>query len=280
MVIASAAPYAFGGYLLAALLLALLVRRTPRPLNRWVGAGIVLAVLGTGFHGALLAPSFVGDHPSGPADLTVMNLNLHLGSGDAEEAVRLIREQDVDLVVLEEVTPALESKLNAAGIAAALPYVGGKAAAGAAGTVIRSAYPLSDDERLIGVGNGVHRIRVQAPEPFWLMAVHVNQPLDSKGLWRPDWDVLNQVLPELEGPVVAVGDFNATLDHGAMRELLSAGFTDAARDANAGWQPTWPNKPLIAIDHVLFTEPYGAISTRTFVVPGTDHRALVAQLAR
>jgi len=209
-----------------------------------------------------------------------MNLNLRLGNGDAEEAVRLIREQDVDLVVLEEVTPALEDELNAAGIATELPYAGGKAATGAAGTLIRSAYPLGEDERLIGVGNGVHRIRVQAPEPFWLMAVHLSQPLDSKGLWRPDWDVLRQVLPELEGPVVAVGDFNATLDHGPMRDLLADGFTDAAQDANSGWQPTWPSQGLLAIDHVLFTAPYGAVSTRTFVVPGTDHRALVARLAR
>lgn len=241
---------------------------------------MVLGVLGAGFHAVLLAPLFVGDHPTGPADLTVMNLNLRLGHGDAEEAVRLVREQDVDLVVLEEVTPALERRLDAAGIAEALPHVAGNAAVGATGTLVRSAYPLTDDQRLIGVGNGVHRIRVQAPEPFWLMAVHVSQPLDNKGLWRPDWDVLTQVLPELDGPVVVVGDLNATLDHAPVRELLGKGFTDAAEDANAGWQPTWPSQGLLAIDHVLFTAPYGAVSARTFEVPGTDHRALVAGLAR
>lgn len=279
-IIASFASYAVLGYLLAAVLLALLLRSSPGPLRRWVAAAVALAVAGSGFHAVLLAPAFVGEHPAGPADLRVMTLNMRLGGGNADEAVRLIREQDVDLVVLEEVTPALEAALMRAGIAEALPHGAGNAAAGAAGTVVRSAYPVASEQRLIGVGKGVHQIRVQAPEPFWLMAVHVSQPLASEGLWRPDWDVLNQVLPALDGPVLAVGDFNATLEHGPMRDLLGRGFTDAARDANAGFQPTWPSVRLLAIDHVLFTAPYGAIRTRTFRVPGTDHRALVAELGR
>jgi endonuclease/exonuclease/phosphatase (EEP) superfamily protein YafD len=250
------------------------------PLRRWVGGAIVLALAGGGFHVALLAPAFLGEHPSGPPDLTVMNLNMRLGNGDAAEAVDLVRETGADVVVLEEVTPALEAALEAVGIGALLPHSSGGAAPGAAGTRVYSAYPLGEDDRLIGVGQGVHRIRVRAPEPFWLMAVHVSQPLSNKGLWRPDWDVLNQVLPALDGPVIAVGDFNTTLEHGPLRDLLAEGFSDAARDANAGFQPTWPSAGLLAIDHVLFTAPYGAVRTRTFEVSGTDHRALVAELAR
>lgn len=262
------------------MLLATLVRRTPAPLRRWLAGALALAVLGSGFHAVLLAPAFLGEHPTGPPDLTVMSLNLRLGNADVEETVALIRDEDVDLVVLEEVTPALEAELRAAGITEMLPHVAGGAAAGAAGTVVFSAYPLQGADRLLGVGNGVHRVRVRAPEPFWLMAVHLNQPLSSTGLWRPDWDVLNQVLPTLEEPVIAVGDFNSTLQHGPLRTLLGRGFTDAAWDANSGFQATWPSQGLLAIDHVLFTAPYGAVRTETFAVSGTDHRALVADLAR
>lgn len=246
----------------------------------WLAGALALAVVGSGFHAVLLAPAFLGEHPTGPADLTVMSLNLRLGNADVGETVGLIRDEDVDVVVLEEVTPALEVELRRAGISETLPYVAGGAAAGAYGTLVYSAYPLDQAERWIGVGKGVHRVRVRAPEPFWLVAVHLNQPLSSKGLWRPDWDVLNQVLPALEGPVVAVGDFNSTLQHGPMRTLLGRGFTDAAWDANSGFQATWPSGGLLAIDHVLFTAPYGAVRTETFPVSGTDHRALVADLAR
>lgn len=279
-VIASAASYAVFGYLLAVLLLTLLVRRTPAPLRRWVVAAIALGVAGSGFHAVLLAPMFLGDHPTGRPDLTVMSLNMHLGQADAGQAVRLIRDEGVDVVVLSEVTPALAADLAEAGIASVLRYSAGEAATGAAGTMVFSALPLGADERLIGVGHGVHRVRVDAPDPFWLVAVHLSQPLSGKGLWRPDWDVLNQVLPELDGPVLAVGDFNSTLEHGPMRTLLGRGFTDAAEDANAGFQPTWPGRGLVAIDHVLFTAPYGAVRTETFEIAGTDHRALVAGLAR
>ncbi len=279
-ILASFASFAVFGYLLAAVLLASLVRRTPPLLRRWWVGALGLAVAGTGFHAALLAPAYLGEHPTGPADLTVMSLNLRLGHGDAEATVGLVRDQDVDLVVLEEVTPELGAELREAGIAETLPHVAGNATAGAAGTLVYSTFPLGQAERMIGVGNGVYQIRVQAPDPFWLVAVHLNQPLSSKGLWRPDWDVLNQVLPTIEGPVLAVGDFNSTLEHGPMRELLSRGFEDAARDANSGFQGTWPSQGLLAIDHVLFTAPYGAIRTETFGVSGTDHRALVAELAR
>jgi endonuclease/exonuclease/phosphatase family metal-dependent hydrolase len=78
---------------------------------------------------------------------------------------------------------------------------------------------------------------------------------------------------------MVVGDFNATLDHGPVRDLLGLGLRDAARESNAGWQPTWPAwLPLIAVDHVLVSRDLGVISTKSAVVEGTDHRALVAEV--
>jgi endonuclease/exonuclease/phosphatase family metal-dependent hydrolase len=93
-----------------------------------------------------------------------------------------------------------------------------------------------------------------------------------------------------EGPLVMAGDFNATLDHAPMRSLLGLGLSDAARQSNAGWQPTWPGGdnpdhelPLgvqvMAIDHVLVSRQLSAISTSTYSVFDSDHLALVARLA-
>ena len=287
-ILASFCSFAVLGYPVAALLLLGLRRGVPVPLRRWVTAAVVLAVSGSLFHGLVIAPAFVGAHPGGPADLRVLTLNLRLGHGDAGTAVRLVRDQRIDLAVFEELTPELQARMSAAGIGAMLPYRAGRAGPGAAGTVVYSAYPLSGDAP-IGIGHGIRRVRVAAPSPFTLVAVHASQPLSPSGRWRADWSVLDQVLTSTGGPVLAVGDFNATLNHGPVRELLGDGFRDAARDANSGWQPTWPSggrfvsrlplRPgLIAIDHVLMTVPFRAVGTRTFVVPGSDHRALVAGL--
>jgi endonuclease/exonuclease/phosphatase (EEP) superfamily protein YafD len=272
-------PYALVGYPLAALLLVLLRRSTEPPLRRWVSGGIVLAILGTGFHVGLALPSYLGDHPTGKPDLVVMNLNLHLGTGDAGEATALVRRERVQVVVFEEVTVAERQRLVDAGIAGLLPYEAGAPGAGASGTLVFSAYPLSESERL-PLKHGSYRVKVAAPVPFWLVAAHGAQPLVAPGDWRADWSVLNQVLPKLTDPVVLVGDLNTTLDHGPMRDLLGKGFRDAARTANSGWQPSWPHGlGLITIDHVISSGPYDAVSTSTYRVRDTDHRALVARLA-
>lgn len=272
-------PYALLGYPVAAALLLALRRTTGVPLRGWLDGAIALALAGTLFHGVLLAPAYLGDHPSGPASLTVVTLNLRLGHGDAEAAVSLLRHQTAQVAVLEEVTLGERGRLVAAGIGQTLPYSAGTPGPGASGTMVFSAYPLSDSLE-VPLHHDSYRVRVAAPEPFWLVGVHVAQPINAPADWRADWSVLDQVVPDLDGTVVVAGDFNTTLDHGTMRDLLGHGFRDAARESNAGWQPTWPHGlGLLAIDHVLVRGAYGAVSTETVRVPGTDHRGLVARFA-
>jgi endonuclease/exonuclease/phosphatase family metal-dependent hydrolase len=135
-------------------------------------------------------------------------------------------------------------------------------------------------------------VQVDAPEPFDVLAVHSAQPaLDIDG-WRRDADLLVRQTEVLAVPRIIVGDLNATLDHPVLRRLLAEGMDDAARQANSGWQPTWPSPSrrsadgfptplgLMAIDHVLVSRHFSAVSTSTVVVPDTDHRALVVRLAR
>lgn len=59
------------------------------------------------------------------------------------------------------------------------------------------------------------------------------------------------------------------------------GYRDAAATVGAGLKPTWPvgrRLPPVTIDHVLADERCGVQSVQTFTVPGTDHRALLADL--
>ncbi len=288
MLVTSFVPFALFGYVVATIGLVLLRRGMEPALKRWVTAGIVLALAGVAFHGALLIPPYFGAHASGKPDLTAMALNLRYGSADATRTVAIIRAEHVTLASMEEVTPAELARLDAAGLRDLLPYSAGAPGPDAAGTMIFSTYPMDQTVR-IPLEHGGYRVLVHAPTPFWLLAVHAPQPLVSPGGWRADWGVLNSIAPALRGSVILMGDFNTTLDHGPMRQLLGDGFHDAAQTANSGWQPTWPSGAffdglpsilgLVAIDHVITRGRYDAISTQTFLVPNTDHRALVARLA-
>jgi endonuclease/exonuclease/phosphatase (EEP) superfamily protein YafD len=281
-------PYAALGYAVVVLLVVLALRRVGGARGRWVAATAVLAVAGLGFHLALLVPLYAGGHPHGRPDLTVMTANLRLGEADPRSVVRLARDQHVDVLVLEEVTPEEAAALGASGILTALPHAAGAPAPWAGGTVVLSRYALTSQTAL-ATGNGGYRMRVEAPRAFWLVAVHPSQPLLTGSGWKRDWTVVNKALDSLEGPRMLVGDLNSTLDHGPVRAALGRGLHDAAAGADSGWQPTWPSgvKPyrlplgvgLFAIDHVLASAHFGAVATRTFDVSGTDHRALVARLA-
>jgi endonuclease/exonuclease/phosphatase family metal-dependent hydrolase len=83
-----------------------------------------------------------------------------------------------------------------------------------------------------------------------------------------------------------LGDFNATLDHHEMRDLIDRGYRDAADSAGAGLVPTWsaPRVPLLpiglplTIDHLLVDERVGVGEVRTHDLPGSDHDAVTGEL--
>ena len=70
-------------------------------------------------------------------------------------------------------------------------------------------------------------------------------PADLAALPAPDPGVLR----------VLAGDFNATLDHAALRAVLRTGWADAARRTGRGlawtWRPLRLPWPRLVLDHVL-----------------------------
>ena len=280
-------PLAVLGYAVAALLWWAVLGRDP---GRWRAVatfGLVLSLVGLLFHVALLVPSYAGGHATGRSELTVMTSNQRLGQADPHAVARIASGVRADVVVLEEVTPAEMGTLTV--LRDTHPYVAGEAAPWGYGTVVLSRYPLSDVTQL-KVSKGAWSMRVAAPRPFWLVAVHTAQPLADYRSYGPDHDAIQAAVSHLDGPVVVAGDFNSTLDQRPMRRLLDAGLSDAARQSNAGWQATWPVdqrdgrlKPfglgLMTLDHVLCTRDFSAVSTSTLDVRGSDHLALVARLA-
>jgi endonuclease/exonuclease/phosphatase (EEP) superfamily protein YafD len=78
------------------------------------------------------------------------------------------------------------------------------------------------------------------------------------------------------------GDFNATLDHSALRAGTS-GCGDAAAQRGAGLLPTWGPGPTSRrvgpqIDHVFATDGITAETFDVHDVAGSDHRAILTTL--
>jgi hypothetical protein len=75
-----------------------------------------------------------------------------------------------------------------------------------------------------------------------------------------------------------------------LRALADDGYRDVGELANQGWQPTWPSSgdvsllgvplpSLTQIDHVLVGPRLAAIGMHTREIPGSEHRAVVAEVA-
>jgi endonuclease/exonuclease/phosphatase (EEP) superfamily protein YafD len=290
---ASFVPWALVGYLVALVLFALLQWRRP-----WAKVRIALlaalgvCVVGIGLHAWWLAPSFVGDHATGKPNVTVLEFNMLKGHADPADTAALLRRQRPDLLVLTEVTPealaAIEDK-GSVGPGSPLPHLAGRALLGASGVVVASRFPLSV-ERTLAMTHPGYVVRVQAPEPYDVLAAHTAQPAIDIDAWRADHATLVREERRMAGPHLVVGDLNATVDHPSLRAMIGDGMADAAQSANSGWQPTWPSPEkvhvkgiptpfgLFAIDHVLMSPDFSAVSTSTSVVRDSDHLALIARL--
>lgn len=284
--LAAATPFAALA-LLPAVALALAGR--PRRLAALPGA---LALL----HLAWLAPSLAPD--GGPADqggaawttssirLTVMTSNAYLGQADAAALVAAVDRFGVDVLAVEELTPALVGRLRAAGLEQRLPYAVLRPGPGGSGTGLWTRSRPDPLPPLTGTSFATPRLRLPVGAGYLTVtAAHPQAPRPGAvGRWEADLRALHDGLAASAGPQLVAGDFNATRDHGPFRRLLDLGLVDAA-DAR-GWHAwpgtTWPNDrwfpPLLRLDHVLASPPVAVDDVRVVDVPGSDHRALVARL--
>ena len=100
-----------------------------------------------------------------------------------------------------------------------------------------------------------------------------------------EWKADLRALPPATDETVKIlaGDFNATLDHAELRRVIGRGYEDAADTVGAGLHATWPANrripPPVTIDHVLVDERAGVRSLRVIPLAGSDHRAVLAEIA-
>lgn len=273
-----------GWLALAALVFALITRAGPL---------ILLALVVAGVHVWWQVPRFIGEdflvpaaYSAPPADaprLRVMTLNMHVGEADAATIVRLVREQRVDVLALQELTPQAVNRLNGAGIASLLPHNFSRPAPGPGGMGIYSLHPLSQGRILPGTTFPMTGARIQiGRQPVTIQAVHVTPPMPgSADRWARDLEALGAV--PASGPRVLLGDFNATLDHARIRRLTDAGYLDLHEALGRGAVRTWPATswfpPPVAIDHVFVNGGMRPVGVMEQVVPGADHRAVIGEVA-
>ncbi len=254
-------------------------------------------------HVIWIAPFFIpGDTPGSRLSPTnsvrVMSVNALYGQADAEQIVRVVREQKVDVLVVLELTDALRERLDAAGLNTVLSYhLDARVAAGAAGSGLwadreltepmgdgpaQVAEPLSPNSSSLAMPSAVIQVGGVAMR---VTAAHPLPPTPGEeAIWHQELTQLGQRMARDPMPQIVAGDFNATYDHATFRRLLGGRFQDATRTAGRGLKLSWspmnvgPGFPLVDIDHIV-TEGGAAIAdVASLPISGSDHRAIVATI--
>jgi endonuclease/exonuclease/phosphatase (EEP) superfamily protein YafD len=264
---------------------ALLVAGVATALRNWAAATV--AGLATVCLAAAVLPRAIGDGTTAADSrdtLSVLSTNIHHGTADPAAVIEMVYRRGVDLLSVQELTPRFARELRRAGLEERLSKTILETRRGASGAGLYSRLPL----RKLG---GEQPFSFRMPRAVAEMAdgrrvrlvgVHPYPP----GRGNVDiWSEAMESLPSAGAgpPWILIGDFNATLDVSLMRQTIDRGYRDAGEVAGQGLVPTFPRDrhliPPVTIDHVLADERLGIVDYEVEDLPGSDHRAVWAELA-
>jgi endonuclease/exonuclease/phosphatase family metal-dependent hydrolase len=259
-----------------------LALRGPGPSRTAALAGAALA--------AVVVPRAIPRRPpaAGGPVLRVLTVNLLAGRAAGEPLVEMVHRMGVDVLFLQELTGDAVTLLEQTGLHDLLPYeMHDRQRYRYRGSGIYARYPLRPGLRLgrSFASQPTARLDLPSGPSVQLACVHPHPPFPpwtepAVPRWRAELGVLP---PPADLPVIMAGDYNATADHLQFRRLLRLGYVDAASQVGNGLVPTWGpwsrRRPgVLTLDHVLVDPRCAVLRTVTHRVPGSDHRALYAEL--
>jgi vancomycin resistance protein VanJ len=255
------------GLLVPALLTVAALRRSSR--------AFVVCLLPAVFWAAMFGPVLVPRSSADHHDLRVATLNLGAANPSPAAALRAVVATAPDVLVLQELT---RQNLSAARGALAGRY----AYHAVTGTVgLWSTLPLTETGPVdIGIG-WTRALRVSVPSadgPVRIYAAHLASARPAATEERDQTlAALAAAVAADENPrVLVAGDLNTATTDRQFDAL--APLRDTQQEAGAGFGFTWPAElPVMRPDHVL---QRGMSTQRSWVLraPGSDHRAVVAEL--
>jgi len=257
-----------------------------------------LALIGLGAGLAACRAPAVSEAGSTPV-LRVMTYNIHHGEGldgrvDLERIASLIREQEVDLVALQEVDRGV-ARTDRADQPAELAALTGMTVVfsnnyayqgGEYGNAILSRWPVVASSNRhyrmerTGEQRGLLEARIDWPgQPLRFMSTHLDHRPDDTERLANVTEIREEVLRKLGLPVILAGDFNDYPGR-ALHQQLKTFLADAWEQAGQGPGFTFSSRePDRRIDYVWVAEGRGfePASARVVGSEASDHLPLVVE---
>jgi endonuclease/exonuclease/phosphatase (EEP) superfamily protein YafD len=219
---------------------------------------------------------------SGAGLLTLATVNLLDRNPRPEQTADYLLGLDVDVLVLQELTPVHERALRAAGVLAEYDQVVMDVSERPDASAILSREVLTsvgvDPIGTMGTTTAVLRV---GDREVRIINVHPAAPTSAaqRRRWARELQALREVLAAESRPTIVLGDFNATGFHREFRQVMQAGtLSDAHRRGGRGLGFTWPAgaaiPPVLRLDRVLLPDEFGPGELEYLDVPGSDHQGV------
>lgn len=205
--------------------------------------------------------------------LRVATANVLMSNDRLPELARDILDQAPDIVVFEELRHDLAS--FSPELAAAYPY---RISTETPWMTLASRLPLEDARRLALQEDAPGREPLAAEvvvgaQRVTVLALHAQPPLSGSTyrLHREQYARLSAEAQAAAGPVIALGDFNATVFSPLFAHFV---WSNGMRVASDGEPTHFPQRYLgLRIDHVLVRHA-NVCDERVFDLTGSDHRGV------
>ncbi len=214
-------------------------------------------------------------------DLTVASGNLYKANRDPIAGFEALVATNPDVIVVQEA--AEWDRIVASGAADAYEHRFTDPAT--LGVAVVSKLPILEVTLTETPGRRLPLVVIDSTSgPIALLAVHFAPPLSRAQieLWGDQSRATAELAAELDGPLIVVGDFNATGQHEEMGRILDTGLRDAHLERGDGLGATWPVgrvvPPVLRIDHLLVSDHFDVAVFDVVTIPGSDHRGIVAGL--
>lgn len=227
-----------------------------------------------------------GEAPCGVERLRVVTANLYAGNRAPARAAAALLALQPDILVTQETTAAFWRSSGL--LRLRLPHVIARRAGGAYGVVLFSRLSIRDGAaggRDAGApGRAFGAIDIAGRE-FGVVGLHVSWPL--LGPQREQIEGLERIMASLPPERILLGDFNAAPWSEALRRIERASGALVTPGLRKTWRGGYPNpfgeRSLRAplghqLDHILIPPGVGVARVWTAKTPGSDHRAVAADL--
>ena len=223
----------------------------------------------------------ISDASGAPQSIRIFYANVRAGNLRVKDVLDEAMNADADVIILAEVHRWWLDQLRASRLPQAYPY----------GTNLwnRHGGDVNVFSRLrvsrLGQITAETRASIVADIPLGgetlrLFSIHSPRPLiNPLCSYERFWQQIEPILAAQQGPVVAVGDFNATRHSRVYGQLEADGLRSAHEDRGRGYATTWPNGihwiPPIRIDQAFLSSEVECVSIEEGVGPGSDHKPLI-----